>query len=107
MSDRIPSETLGEALPCEMARVRDELIPAYQSIGPVGAFGIGVMTAETNIAERESAFITGVGIAAEDKAALITAARLIHGAMVFRDTQEGQDYWMGVYRNLLRLGYAK
>lgn len=32
--------TLGEALPAEMARVRDELIPAYQSIGPAGAFGL-------------------------------------------------------------------
>lgn len=34
------AETLGEALPREMARVRDELIPAYQSIGPVGIFGL-------------------------------------------------------------------
>lgn len=32
--------TLGEALPKEMARVRDELIPAYQEIGLAGRFGI-------------------------------------------------------------------
>lgn len=32
--------SLGEALPREMARVRDELIPMYQSIGPAGSFGI-------------------------------------------------------------------
>jgi hypothetical protein len=34
------TKTLGEALPQQMARVRDELIPAYISIGPPGTFGL-------------------------------------------------------------------
>ena len=36
-------ETLGTALPKEMARVRDELMPIYQSIGPAGAFALAMM----------------------------------------------------------------
>jgi hypothetical protein len=42
MADR-EIETLGDALPKEMARVRDELLPAYQSIGPAGAFGLTML----------------------------------------------------------------
>jgi hypothetical protein len=34
------SETLGDALPREMARVRDEVMPAYLEIGPSGAFAL-------------------------------------------------------------------
>ncbi len=30
------SKSLGEALPLEMARVRDEVMPAYRDIGPPG-----------------------------------------------------------------------
>lgn len=37
------SETLGEALPREMARVRDDVMPAYESIGPSGAFALALM----------------------------------------------------------------
>lgn len=36
-------KTLAEALPAEMARVRDELIPLYQTIGPNGRFAIVLM----------------------------------------------------------------
>jgi hypothetical protein len=36
-------ETLGDALPKEMTRVRDVLIPQYQSIGPSGGFAISLM----------------------------------------------------------------
>lgn len=36
-------ETLGDALPKEISRVRDELIPMYQSIGPSGSFAIALM----------------------------------------------------------------
>lgn len=43
-------DTLGDALPREMARVRDELIPAYQSIGPAGAFGIAMLRASLDTA---------------------------------------------------------
>ena len=32
------AETLGDALPKEMARVRDEVIPAYLGMGPPGLF---------------------------------------------------------------------
>ena len=34
------TDTLGDALPREIARVRDEVIPAYESIGAAGAFGL-------------------------------------------------------------------
>ena len=37
------SITLGDDLPKQMARVRDELIPQYQSIGPAGGFAIEMM----------------------------------------------------------------
>lgn len=35
--------TLGDDLPKQMARVRDELIPQYESIGPAGGFAIAMM----------------------------------------------------------------
>jgi len=38
--------TLGEALPREIARVRDKLMPAYQAIGPAGAFRRHMMRAD-------------------------------------------------------------
>ena len=34
------NKTLGTALPAEMARVRDEVIPAYLEIGPSGTFAV-------------------------------------------------------------------
>jgi hypothetical protein len=37
------SETVGEALPKEMARIRDHVMPAYQSIGPAGQFALAMM----------------------------------------------------------------
>jgi len=37
------SSTLGEELPKEMTRVRDELMPQYQSIGPAGGFALALM----------------------------------------------------------------
>lgn len=36
-------ETLGTALPKEMARVRDEVMPAYVEIGPPGALALMLM----------------------------------------------------------------
>jgi len=36
-------ETLGDALPKEMTRVRDELMPIYLEIGPAGKFALGMM----------------------------------------------------------------
>lgn len=35
--------SLGEDLPRQMARVRDELMPHYQAIGPVGTFALTMM----------------------------------------------------------------
>jgi hypothetical protein len=39
-------KSLAEALPLEMARVRDEVMPAYQEIGAPGRFAIAMMRAE-------------------------------------------------------------
>jgi hypothetical protein len=36
-------DTLADALPREMARVRDQVIPAYLSIGPSGTFALTMM----------------------------------------------------------------
>lgn len=35
--------TLGEDLPKQMSRVRDELMPMYQQIGPAGGFALMMM----------------------------------------------------------------
>lgn len=46
------SDSLGTALPKEMTRVRDELIPMYQSIGPAGGFAIAMMRQELDVATK-------------------------------------------------------
>jgi hypothetical protein len=38
--------SLGEALPKEMARVRDVVMPAYIEIGPAGAIALAFMRAD-------------------------------------------------------------
>ncbi len=45
------SETLGDALPREMARVRDELLPIYDSI-PTGIFAATMMRADLDAAAK-------------------------------------------------------
>lgn len=35
--------TLGDALPAEMARVRDHIVPAYIAIGAPGTFALALM----------------------------------------------------------------
>lgn len=45
------SMTLGEALPREMARVRDELLPMYDSI-PTGAIAAAMMRADLDRAAK-------------------------------------------------------
>jgi hypothetical protein len=54
MSEQVPADptTLGDDLPRQMARVRDELIPAYQSIGPAGAFGLTMLRAALDRAAK-------------------------------------------------------
>ncbi len=44
--------TLGEALPRQMARIRDEIMPAYIAIGPAGAFALAMMRAELDAAAK-------------------------------------------------------
>jgi hypothetical protein len=53
MSDKVT--TLGEALPVEMARVRDEVMPAYMAIGSAGAIGLSLMRASLDRAARAMA----------------------------------------------------
>jgi hypothetical protein len=50
MSDpnRTPTDTLGDALPREMARVRDQVMPAYLEIGPMGGFALSMMRSDLN-----------------------------------------------------------
>ena len=47
--------TLGEALPREMARVRDVLMPIYQSIGPAGGFALAMMRRDLDAAAKAMA----------------------------------------------------
>lgn len=44
-----------DALIAEMARVRDEVIPVYESIGPGGAPALFLMRQELDVAARELA----------------------------------------------------
>ncbi len=44
--------TLGGDLPREMARVRDEVMPAYLQIGAAGGFALAMMRADLDAAAR-------------------------------------------------------
>lgn len=44
--------TLGEALPREMARVRDEVMPSYIEIGAPGRYALIMMRAALDAAAR-------------------------------------------------------
>ena len=46
------SLTLGEALPQEMARVRDEVLPAYLEVGPPGMFAASCMRQDLDEAAK-------------------------------------------------------
>lgn len=46
------TDTLGEALPREMARVRDEVLPAYDSIGPAGRPAALLMRHDLDLAAK-------------------------------------------------------
>lgn len=69
MTDSVPTETLADALPREMARVRDELIPAYQSIGPSGLFGLAML--------RESLDDAAKAMASGDVIAMVRAYQVL------------------------------
>ena len=44
--------TVGDALPREMARVRDEVMPIYVEIGPSGRFALALMRLALDNAAR-------------------------------------------------------
>ena len=44
--------SLGEALPLEMARVRDEVMPAYQAIGSAGGVALMMMRVDLDAAAK-------------------------------------------------------
>lgn len=48
-------DNLGEALPKEMARVRDDLMPLYQSIGAAGMFALTMMHTDLDRAAKAMA----------------------------------------------------
>lgn len=64
-------DTLGDALPREMARVRDQVMPAYVSIGPAGAFALVMIRAALDEAARS--------MAEGDVAAMIRAYEALKG----------------------------
>ena len=43
---------LGEALPCEMTRVRDKVMPAYIEIGAPGLFALSMMRVDLDRAAK-------------------------------------------------------
>lgn len=45
-------DTLGDSLPKEMARIRDVVIPAYESIGSGGKFAIAFMRRDLDLAAK-------------------------------------------------------
>jgi hypothetical protein len=46
------AKTLGDALPAEMARVRDNVMPAYIEIGAPGIFALTMMRADLDAAAK-------------------------------------------------------
>lgn len=46
------TKSLGEALPEEMARVRDVVMPAYQEIGASGIFALAFMRGSLDLAAK-------------------------------------------------------
>lgn len=52
MADEHEQDTLGDALPREMARVRDHVMPAYIAIGPAGSFALAFMRRDLDAAAK-------------------------------------------------------
>lgn len=50
--EKFEGDTLGEALPREMTRVRDKVMPAYIEIGPPGIFALTMMRADLDRAAK-------------------------------------------------------
>lgn len=64
-------DTLGDALPREIARVRDEVLPAYLEIGAAGQFAATMMRHDLDAASK--AMIEG------DTVAMIAAYESLKG----------------------------
>ena len=48
----VKADTIGDALPREMARVRDEVMPAYIAVGAPGTFALAMMRADLDLAAK-------------------------------------------------------
>lgn len=48
----VTTDSLGDALPREMARVRDEVMPLYREIGDPGRFALALMALDLDAAAR-------------------------------------------------------
>lgn len=46
------TDTLGDALPREIARVRDQVMPAYLAIGAPGSFALALMRLSLDAASK-------------------------------------------------------
>ena len=54
--------TVGEALPMEMARVRDQVMPHYVAVGAPGIFALTMMRRDLDLAARAMAEGDTVGM---------------------------------------------
>lgn len=72
MDKAVPKESLAEALPRVMARVRDEILPVYVALGPTGIFAVTWMRRDLDRAAK--AMIDG------DVAAMIECYESLNGA---------------------------
>lgn len=64
-------QSIGEALPAEMARVRDKVMPAYVEIGPSGAFALRLMRYDLDVAAK--------AMAEGDVIAMLSSYRVLKG----------------------------
>jgi hypothetical protein len=46
------TDSLGEALPREMARVRDKIMPVYRELGKPGVFALAMMRVDLDAAAK-------------------------------------------------------
>lgn len=65
------TDSLGFALPREMARVRDEIMPAYIEIGPAGYFALTMMRSALDRATK--------ALATQDVAAMVACYEELKG----------------------------
>jgi hypothetical protein len=65
------TETIADALPKEMTRIRDEVMPLYDAIGPAGGFALAMMRRDLDSAAK--------AMAAGDLVAMISAYQALQG----------------------------